>query len=70
MVLALGGLVRGHLGQVLHGAVKLGAELAEDLHLSVTETKNVSYFPRLRTIEISTYTKSLSSGLSGTLTAW
>ena len=43
MVLALGGLVRGHLGQVLHGAVKLGAELTEDLHLSVTETKNV-YF--------------------------
>ena len=44
MVLTLGGLVRGHLGQVLNGAVKLGAELAEDLHLSVTETKNVSYF--------------------------
>ena len=38
MVLALGGLVRSHLGQILHGAVKLGAELAEYLHLSVTET--------------------------------
>ena len=42
MVLALGGLVRGHLGQVLDGAVKLGAELTEDLHLSVTERKNRS----------------------------
>ena len=52
MVLALGGLVRGHLGQVLHGAVKLGAELTEDLHLSVTETKNRSYFTRLWTIEV------------------
>ena len=53
MVLALGGLVRGHLGQVLHGAVKLGAELTEDLHLSVTETKNRSYFTRLGTIGVS-----------------
>ena len=67
MVLALGGLVRGHLGQVLHGAVKLGAELTEDLHLSVTETKNISYIIRL--CIVSTYTKSLSRVLSGTLTA-
>ena len=38
VVLALGGLVRRHLGKVLHGAVEQCAELTEYLHLSVPAT--------------------------------
>ena len=47
VVLALGGLVRRHLGKILHGAVELCAELTEYLHLPVPVTRdqiiNIAY---------------------------